>query len=114
MCADSAYGSEAMFKLGCGAIAPTRDGNEPRAIAIRLPLGGAPILTTAVFAGAVFQSKKALAQRVPVLEQGLRQMVLEAAQLAHQEQVVSCGWSCQASVARISGDAGGYHGSMRA
>ena len=87
-CADSAYGSEAMFKLGCGAIAPTRDGNEPRAIAIRLPLGGAPILTTAVFAGAVFQSKKALAQRVPVLEQGLRQMVLEAAQLAHQEQVV--------------------------
>ena len=34
-CADSAYGSEAMFKLGCGAIAPTRDGNEPRAIAIR-------------------------------------------------------------------------------
>ena len=42
-CADTAYGSEAMFKLGCGAIAPTREGNEPRAIAVRLPLGGAPI-----------------------------------------------------------------------
>ena len=86
-CADTAYGTETMFKLGCGVIAPTREGNEPRAIAVRLPLGGAPVLTTAVFAGAVFLSKKALAQRVPVLEQGLRQMVLEAAQRAHQEQV---------------------------
>ena len=38
MCADPALGSEAMFKLGCGAITPVRDGNEARAIAIRLPL----------------------------------------------------------------------------
>ena len=88
MCADSAYGSEAMFKLGCGVITPMRDGNEPRAIAIRLPLGGAPVVTTAVIAGIILQSKEALTQRMTVLEQGVRQMVLEAAQLAYQEQMV--------------------------
>ena len=74
-----------MFKLGCGAIAPLRDGKVGRAIAIRLPLGGAPAVTIAVFAGIILQSKEALAQRLPVLQQGLRQMVLEAAQLARQE-----------------------------
>ena len=88
MCADPALGSEAMFKLGCGAIAPARDGSEGRAIAIRLPLGGAPVVTTAVIAGIILQSKEALAQRLPVLQQGVRQMVLEAAQLARQEQML--------------------------
>ena len=78
MCADPALGSEAMFKLGCGAIAPARDGSVGRAIAIRLPLGGAPVVTTAVIAGIILQSKEALAQRLPVLQQGVRQMVLEA------------------------------------
>ena len=88
MCADPALGSEAMFKLGCGAITPARDGSEGRAIAIRLPLGGAPVVTTAVIAGIILQSKEALAQRLPVLQQGVRQMVLEAAQLARQEQML--------------------------
>ena len=77
-----------MFKLGCGVITPMRDSNEPRAVAIRLPLGGAPVVTTAVIAGIILQSKEALTQRMTVLEQGVRQMVLEAAQLAYQEQMV--------------------------
>ena len=59
-----------------------------RAIASRLPFHGAPAVTVAVFAGVVLQSKEALAQRLPILQDGLRQMVLEAAQLATQEQTV--------------------------
>ena len=88
LCADPALGSKAMFKLGCGAIAPLRDGTVGRAIAARLHFfGGAPAVTVAVFAGIILQSKEALAQRLPVLREGLRQMVLEAAQLATQEQM---------------------------
>ena len=87
MCADSAYGAETMFKIGCGVIAPMRDSTEPRAIAIRLPLDGAPIVTAAVVAGIILQSKDALAQRKAVLEHGVRQMVIEAAQLATQEMI---------------------------
>ena len=87
MCADSAYGAETMFKIGCGVIAPMRDSTEPRAIAIRLPLYGAPIVTAAVVAGIILQSKDALAQRKAVLEHGVRQMVIEAAQLATQEMI---------------------------
>ena len=56
--------------------------------AIQGPLGGAPVVTTSVIAGIILQSKEALAQRLTVLQQGVRQMVLEAAQLAHQEQML--------------------------
>ena len=76
-----------MLELGCGAIAPLRDGTVGRAVASRLPFGGAPAVTFAVIAGIILQSKEALAQRLPVLQQGLRQMVLEASQLAAQEQM---------------------------
>jgi len=87
LCADPALGSEVLFKLGCGAIAPLRDGTVGRAVASRLPFGGAPAVTVAVIAGIILQSKGALAQRLPVLQQGLRQMVLEAAELVAQEQM---------------------------
>ena len=87
MCADPTLGPEAMFELGCGVIDPPRDGKVPRAVATRLPLGGAPVVTTKVIAGIVLQSKEALTQRLPVMQQGIRQMVLEATQLAIQEQV---------------------------
>ena len=86
LCADPALGTETIFKLECGAIAPLRDGTMGRAIAPRLPFNGAPAVTVAVFAGIVLQSKEALAQRLPILQDGLQQMVLEAVQLATQEQ----------------------------
>ena len=57
-----------------------------RAAASLLPFNGAPAETIGVFAGIVLQSKQALTQRPPVLQEGLRQMALEASQLATQEQ----------------------------
>ena len=86
LCADSAMGTETVFKLECGAVPPLREGMMSRAIAPHLPFHGAPAETIGFFAGIVLQSKQALAQRPPILQEGLRQMVLEAAQLATQEQ----------------------------
>ena len=80
LCADSTMGTETVFKLECGAIPPLRAGMMSRAVASRLPFHGAPAETIGVFAGIVLQSKQALAlaQRLPILKEGLRQMVMEA------------------------------------
>ena len=86
LCADSEMGSETVFKLECGAIPPLRAGMMSRAIASHLPFNGAPAETIGVFAGIALQSKQALTQRLPILQEGLRQMALDAAQLATQEQ----------------------------
>ena len=72
-------GTETVFKLECGAIPPARTGMPRRAVASRLPFNGAPAETIGVFTGIILQSKPALAQRLPILKDGLRQMVLEAA-----------------------------------
>ena len=71
-------GTETVFRLECGAIPPARTGMTRRAIASHLPFYGAPAETIGVFAGIILQSKPALAQRLPILKEGLRQVVLEA------------------------------------
>ena len=58
-----------------------------RAVASRLPFNGAPAETIGVFTGIIVQSKPAPAQRLPILKDGVRQMVMEAAHRANDEQV---------------------------
>ena len=60
---------------------------ERRAVAPRLPFNGAPAETIGVFTGIILQSKPALAQRMPILKDGLRQIVMEAIHRANDEQV---------------------------
>ena len=57
------------------------------AVASRLPFYGAPAETIGVFTGIILQRKLALAQRIPILKDGLRQTVMEATHLAMDEQV---------------------------
>ena len=85
-CADPSLGTEATFLLECGAIPPARPGLSRRAVASRLPFNGAPAEMTGVFIGIILQSKLSLAQRMPILKAGLRQMVMEATHLAMCEQ----------------------------
>ena len=73
--------------LAGGAIPPARPGLSRRAVAARLPFNGAPAQTIGVFTGIIQQSKLALAQRMPILEDGLRRMVMEAFHRARDEQV---------------------------
>jgi hypothetical protein len=86
LCADPALGTENIFSLACGTIHPSRQGLSRRAVATRLPFDGASANTIGVFTGVLLQSKSALAQRMPILQAGLRQMVLEATHLAMDEQ----------------------------
>ena len=72
--------------MACGTIPPARQGLPRRAVTTRLPFDGAPAGTIGVFTGVVLQSKAALAQRMPILQAGLRQMVLEATSVAMDEQ----------------------------
>ena len=86
LCVDPALGTEIIFSLACGAIPPARQGLSRRAVASRLPFDGALADTIGVFMGIILQSKAVLAQRMPILQAGLRQMALEATHLAMDEQ----------------------------
>ena len=56
-------------------------------MATRLSFDGAQADTIGVFTGDILQSKKAtLAQRMPILQAGLRKMVLKATKIAMDEQ----------------------------
>ena len=87
LCADPALGTETIFSRARGAIPTARQGLSRRAVATRLSFDGAPADTIGVFTGGILQSKKAaLAQRMPILQAGLRKMVLKATKIAMDEQ----------------------------
>ena len=88
LCAGPALGTETIFSLACGTIPPARQGLTRRAVATRPPFGGAPTDTIGVFTGVILQSKAALAKRIPILQAGLCQMVLEATKISMDEQNV--------------------------
>jgi hypothetical protein len=50
---------------------------------------GAPAETIGVFTGIILQRKLALAQRIPILKDGLRQTVMEATHLVMDGQVTN-------------------------
>ena len=86
LCADHSMGTATILMLACGAIPPARSGMSRRAVASRLPFNGAPVETIRFFTGIILQSKPVLAQRLPILKDGLRQMVMEAIRRANEEQ----------------------------